>query len=539
VAETPGHRRKIVEADELTARIERARSDGQSIVQCHGCFDIVHPGHIRHLEFARRQGDLLVVTLTADTRIEKGDQRPYIPQELRAESLAALEFVDLVHVSDDTSAESVLRLIEPDVYVKGREYETSRDPRFLAECQLVESAGGRIIFSSGDVVFSSTQIVRTLPRIEQLERHRLSLICRRNGIDRAALDALLTGMSGLRVAVVGDIILDHYIFCDALDVATEAPTLSLKRLDEREFVGGAAIVARHAAALGAETTLLGPSISRSDGEGIRSVLDEEGVRFMPMATRSQPIRKSRFLVEDSKLLKVESSHVLPLDSNEERTAAAAMESLSRAVDAIIFCDFGYGMITAPLLQRVLPCLRENVAVLSADVSGTRGSLVHFRCMDLLCPTERELRHTLHDFDAGLSSVAWHLTEMTQARHLICTLGKGGLVAFDRPTQDPRSPRWSDRLLSEHLPSFADRCIDRLGCGDALLAASTLALAAGGTLLQAAYLGNAASAIAIARLGNHPVSTADLTDWLTHRPETHTSTADQVRTGEAHVPARAS
>ena len=107
----------------ISTVLEERRQDGLTVVQCHGCFDIVHPGHLRYLEFASRQGDILVVTVTGDSQINKGDQRPYIPEELRAESLAALEFVDYVCVDRAPTAVDLLRAVKPDVYVKGREYE--------------------------------------------------------------------------------------------------------------------------------------------------------------------------------------------------------------------------------------------------------------------------------------------------------------------------------------------------------------------------------------------------------------------------------
>lgn len=134
---TASLRRKIVELPELRAAVQAAREAGRTVVQCHGCFDLVHPGHIRYLEFARQQGDLLVVSLTGDTDIDKGPTRPYIPQELRAENLAALMFVDLVYIDPSPTAESILRDLKPDVYVKGQEYENASDPAFLAEKAVV------------------------------------------------------------------------------------------------------------------------------------------------------------------------------------------------------------------------------------------------------------------------------------------------------------------------------------------------------------------------------------------------------------------
>lgn len=510
--------RKIVELDALLDAIRAERAAGRTVVQCHGCFDIVHPGHVRYLEFASRQADVLVVTITGDGPIDKRDQSPHIPQELRAESLAALEFVRYVYVDPSPTAESVLEAIQPDVYVKGREYETSRDPRFLCERGVVESYGGRVIFSSGDVVFSSTSLIAAMPQQAYLESQRLALICKRHGVTKAALAETLEQFRSLRVAVVGDIILDDYVFCDAHDVASESPMLSLTELERRQYLGGAAIVARHAAALGAETFLLSNVSPDGCGASVEAVLKREGIDFQLLATRSSMVRKTRYLVEEAKMLKVESGDNVPLDSQAEKKASAILERISKDVDAVILCDFGYGMITASLLERVLPSLRANVATLTADVSGARGNLLQFKHVDLLCPTERELRATLHDFEEGLSSVAYRLMDKTQSRHTICTLGAKGMVVFDRQSQDRDSRLWSDRLLSEHFPSFAETAIDRLGCGDAMLACSTLALAAGAPLISAAYLGNAASAIEIALLGNHPVSTDLLGDWLSRREE---------------------
>ncbi|MBU0719243.1 MAG: hypothetical protein KJ749_13425, partial [Planctomycetes bacterium] len=143
---------------------------------------------------------------------------------------------------------------------------------------------------------------------------------------------------------------------------------------------------------------------------------------------------------------------------------------------------------------------------------------NFRHVDLLCPTEREMRMMLNDFDSGLSAAAWNLLDRTQARHLLVTMEKRGMVVFERQSQDRTSPAWSSRLKSEPFPSFADHARDRLGCGDALLSASTLALATGASLMQAAYLGNAAAALEIAMLGNHPVSAEHLHEWLRVRCE---------------------
>ena len=149
----------VLTIEAVEAAVRRARAEGQVIVMCHGCFDIVHPGHIRHLQFAASLGDRLVVTITADAAMGKGRGRPLIPEQYRAETLAALRCVDFVAIDPNPTAVENLQLLRPDVYVKGHEYENSRDRRFLAERKVVEACGGRVVLSPGDVIFSSTKLI--------------------------------------------------------------------------------------------------------------------------------------------------------------------------------------------------------------------------------------------------------------------------------------------------------------------------------------------------------------------------------------------
>lgn len=521
--------RKIVSRQELIEATDAARAAGHTIVHCHGCFDIVHPGHVRYLEFARRQGDILVVSLTGDSQISKGDQRPYIPEELRAENLAALEVVDLVYINPDPTACELLHNLRPDIYVKGHEYEDSADPGFLAERRAVESYGGRVQFSSGDIVFSSSRLIETLAHNPMIETDRLAILCRRHGIDRTSAEALLSSFAGLKVLVVGDVILDRYVLCDASDLASESPMMSLTRLEERLYVGGAGIVARHAAGLGATTYLLSTAAHDEHSAFAQTTLEQEDVQTHLMTCRPRLPEKTRYLVDTTKLFRVEQAEAHPLDSVSERQAAVWVESIADRLDAVIFCDFGYGTITRGLLARLKDTLGSRPRVIAADVSGPRGLLLQFKNATMLCPTERELRSALHDFQSGLSNVAWNAMSQTQARHMLVTLGKRGMVVFDRQSQDANDPNWQGRLRSEYLPSLADHVVDPLGCGDAMLTAATLATAAGGSLMHSAYLGTAAAAIEIARLGNVPLDTGSLRRWLSGRIEmvrSHAATPDR-------------
>jgi rfaE bifunctional protein kinase chain/domain/rfaE bifunctional protein nucleotidyltransferase chain/domain len=491
--------RKICTLEQLVALREEARSAGRTVVHCHGCFDIVHPGHIHHLQFARSLGDVLVVSVSADTHVNKGVNRPLIPDGLRASSVAALECVEWVYVNPDPTAVGLLERLRPDVYVKGREYERSNDPRFHAERDAVTRSGGRVVFSGADVVYSSTVLIGALGDADPFRDEKLARFRERHALSNANLRGLVRQFEGRRVLVVGDYVLDRYHFCDATGVAGEGPMLSLRSLREQDYDGGAGVVALHLAKLGARPVLLGALADDEESRQAEMRLAAAGVDVRCERERKDLVTKHRFLVDQTKLFKVDQGAPTPPDSQQsERLASRILEAADDA-SAVIFADFGYGVITAGLLDRVLPELRSRLPVLAADVSGKQGNLLRFKDVDLLCPSEREAREAQHDFDSGLGAVVWNLLNATGARQAIVTLGKQGLITFDRNDRAAH-----ERLRSEYIPALSNRVVDPLGCGDALLATASLALAAGGSLQAAAFLGAVAAAVATQQIGNPPV-----------------------------------
>jgi bifunctional ADP-heptose synthase (sugar kinase/adenylyltransferase) len=206
-------------------------------------------------------------------------------------------------------------------------------------------------------------------------------------------------------------------------------------------------------------------------------------------------------------MKVDEGHAAPLDSRSERTLSDWILNAADGAAAVIFADFGYGTITGGLLDRVLDEVRRRVPVLAADVSGRQSNLLRFKQADLLCPTEREVRETLHDFSSSLPATVWNLLHETSARGAIVTLGKQGLITFENEAIA------DGRLRSEYIPALTAHAVDPLGCGDALLAAATLALASGASLTTAAFVGSLAAAVQVKAVGNPPISSDDIMDQI--------------------------
>jgi len=501
--------RKICTIEELLAFRDEARRAGCAVVHCHGCFDIVHPGHIHHLEYARSIGDMLIVSVSADTHVNKGVNRPLIPDDLRARSLAALECVDAVYLNEMPTAVELLEKLRPDIFVKGREYEKSTDARFIRERETVERAGGRVVFSGGEVVYSSTALIDSLASTSRFDNEKLQRLVDRYSLTPDVLARIVDSFDGLKIVVAGDYILDRYHFCEALGLAGEAPVMSLRSIRRCEYDGGAGVIARHLAALGVQTTLVSNWADDEHSTHAERRLQAAGVTLRGLTTRRDTVVKERYLVEENKVLRVEEGAPAAMDVQAQRRFAETLLDVAGDADAVILADFGYGALGDSVCDIVMPALRAASKFVSADISGSQSNMLKFRGANLITPTEREARQTVSDFAGGLGAVVSNLLRKCDAREAMITLGRQGLLAYQQPTMTTDD----GRLLSDYVPALSKHSIDPLGCGDALLATATAARAAGASLVAAALLGAYAAAVEVNEVGNVPMSSHRLLDLI--------------------------
>ncbi len=506
--------RKFLPPEQLVEVRERLRSEGRVVVQCHGCFDIVHPGHIRYLRFARELGDVLIVSVSADDVVGKGFDRPYINEDLRIENLAALEFVDYLYLDHNSWAGPVLELLKPDIYVKGKEYETNADPRFLKEKELVEGQGGRVMYGSGDVVYSSSTIIGKYRQRFGMEQERVNFFCRRHGVDGPALGGLLDAVDSRRVLVIGDAILDRYVHCATSSVANESPMLSVRPVGEDWYLGGAALIARQLQALGADASLLTTIGPGEHGDRFTAGLAEHSVELLQLEGERRPVYvKTRYLVEETKVFKVDEGRQAPLSTQGVQALAALLEQQLPRFDAVIITDFGYGMFGPECVRVIEGAAQRHELPIYVDVSiSGSSSILKFRGARMATPSEEELRFALGDNESGLSNLASRYFAECATEKLVLTMGKRGVVIFHR------SPQPGARLRTDHVPAFATHILDTVGAGDVLLAAQALADVVGASAPVGLYLGSCLAALQVSRIGNDPVSLDELRAFLEGRSE---------------------
>ena len=489
------YRHKIKTLEEL-ARAIGPRPRPKSVIMCHGMFDIVHPGHLRHLAYAKDKADLLIASLTADEHGTKGALRPYVPQELRAANVAALEMVDYVIIDPHPTPIEHIKHLQPDYFAKGYEYFADGiPPRTQEEMDALESYGGEIVFTPGDIVYSSSALIEAAA--PKLGLEKLLALMESEGIQFEGLRRALRRAEGARVHVVGDTIVDSYSFCSVLGATAKSPTFSVRHDRTDVFAGGAAVVAKHVRAAGADvvfSTVLGDDALR---DFVLKDLGSAGVTCHPFIDRTRPTtHKERFIADGYKLLQVDRVDNRPVS---ERALTFLTERL-RTTDAqvVIFSDFRHGIFNRQTIGRLKQALPAGaLRVADSQVSNRWGNILDFTEFDLLTPNEREARFALADQDSVVRPLALELFKRAGCRHLILKLGERGVLGYRTPGVNPREFFTVDSLV--------DRLMDPIGAGDALLAYASLSLLATGNVVIASILGSVAAAVACEQQGNVPVT----------------------------------
>ena len=479
--------KKILTLEELSAKSKECRDSGKKVVLCHGTFDLLHAGHIRYLKSALNEGDILVVTVTADEFVNKGPGRPVFSQDLRVENLGYLSFVDFVAVSNAPTAVNVISDVKPHAYVKGPDYKNMEDDltgNIRAEKKAVEAHGGKIVFTD-DITFSSTSLLNEHFGVfppetkDYLHSFRKKYSCEE-------VISMLQAMGSLNVLVVGDAIVDEYHYVDPLGQSSKGANLAVKFNSKEQFAGGSLAVANHIAGFAENVTLVtGLGEQNSHEEFIRSKL-QKNVTFEPFYFRDAPtIVKRRYVdVDLVKLFEVYFYNDQPSTEYIDPEVCSWLEENTAQFDVVIVPDFGNGFISKGMIQKL--CDNARFLAINTQVnSGNRGyhSINRYPCADFVSLNGPELRIATHDRHDSYENLAKTLLDKIGAKHFAVTLGSDGALLLDK-----------NPAITHKTPILSTKVLDRIGAGDAFLSLASLCLGGGLNSDIALFIGSAAAAL---------------------------------------------
>lgn len=485
---------KIHDLGSLGHVLARHRQNGDTIVHCHGVFDLLHVGHVKHFEAARRNGSVLVVTITPDRFVNKGPDRPVFHESLRAEVIAALECVDYVAVNEWPTAAETIKLLQPHYYVKGSDYK-NRDEDITGgitrERDACAEVGASIIFTD-EIVFSASKLLNDHFQVLPAQAKRF-VDCIKERHERSAIDEYFERIKRLKVLVIGEPVIDEYHYCRAIGKSGKEPVIAARPLNKEAFAGGVLAVANHIADFVPVVdcvTLLGRENTRE--AFIRDHLKANvNIKFFYQED-NRTITKIRFVEPAFYTKEFELYDFEDLDISEElsRTVAAYLGQVAGKYDLVLVADYGHGFL-AENVREVL-CKNSKHLALNAQINaGNLGFNVvtKYARADYMCISEEELHLAYQQRRGDLAKKIRDIGRKMGCRRVTITRGSAGLIVYEEPS-----------LLAE-ISRFSDKVLDRIGAGDAVLAVTALAEASEMPMDLVGFVGNAAGAIAVGIVGN--------------------------------------
>lgn len=491
----PEARKKMKTIDELAELVAKMQAEGHVVVMAHGVFDLLHMGHVRHLEEARSHGSKLIVTVTPDRYVNKGPGRPVFSEAMRAEMLAALASVDWVAVNATPTAEAALERIQPDIFAKGPDYaDPNQDVtgKIRAEQKAVERHGGKLVITD-DVTLSSSELInRHLNPFEPSVRAFLDTM-RGNGECHTIL-GLLEEASKMRVLIVGETIIDEYRYVQPMSKTPKENLIATLYQSREVFAGGVIATANHAASICREVDVLTVLGAEDDHADLVRASLKPNVRLHVLRREKGPTPlKCRYIDPNHmrKLFEVYYMDDAPAAPEWQAKLNAEIVALAGGRDVVIANDFGHGMIARSTVNALI----EHAKFLAVNTQTNSANFGYnliskYPRADYVCIDGPEARLAVGDKFSPIEAViAEKVAQMVASPRIVVTQGQHGCTAYaenEPPCQ---------------VPAFADKVVDTVGAGDAFLAITAPLVAAGGAIRHVAFIGNVAGALKVNIVGH--------------------------------------
>lgn len=489
---------KIVSKDEFIILREEFRKQGKKVGHCHGVYDLVHPGHIIHLKEAKSVCDVLVVSITAAQYVQKGPGRPYFSDEIRMNTIAAIEYVDYVILSESITAIDMISTIKPDLYIKGSEYanfEEDITQNIEPEVNAVMQNGGEVYFTKG-ANFSSTKLLNNnFPTMSENLREFLKELSKEVSFNQ--IQNHIEKMKDIKVMVIGDIIIDEYVMCNVQGLMSKDRAFSAKYLNEERYLGGSLAIARHLANFSDNVTVCGIMGTETDLHSqILNDLSKDMFIDLLFDPNFKTVVKKRYIEKigmRNEYDKLFSINFLSNENDLQIDREVFCKKLEKSIsnyDLIVLADYGHGLIDKTVMNIIQE--KSNFLALNCQTNSSnfgKNIITKYSRTDCFSLDEREMSLAFPNEKASKQELLEKLLEKLNAKHGWFTIGSKGLISID------------SELNSIECPALTLTVQDTIGAGDALFALASLSSYLGLDIKEASLICNAAGAIAANILGN--------------------------------------
>jgi len=483
---------KILSLEDLKKKLDLLRQKKKKIVLCHGVFDLVHPGHINHFKSAKKFGDILVVSITADHFINKGHNRPLFNSENRRKILSEMTVIDFVCESQSSDAVSIIEKLKPDIYCKGPDFKNKKKDltkKIQKEIKAIKKVGGKFKTTS-DQTFSSSKIINTINKDLTIQDKFLSKVNKKFTKDK--IYKILDSFDKLKILVLGESIIDEYVFCETLGKSGKEPVLTMKPYDTKRFLGGSLAVCNHLSTFCKKVSLISYLGEKNEEHNfIKKNLSKNISTHFINKVNSPTIIKKRFIegVNKIKVLGIYSINDDLVNNRNEVKLYNLIKKKIKEHDLIIICDYGHGLINKKISNLIINSKKPYTLNAQINSSNTgHHTLDKFSKMLGIVINANELRHEFRDNSSSIAELAKKLQKKAKTQNILVTSGSDGASLIYRNEV-------------HNAPAFAKQVVDKIGAGDSMLALVSLCIKKDIDKDLTLYLGSLASAHTVENVSN--------------------------------------
>ena len=464
-------RNKILSSlEEASTKIKELKKKKKKIVLCHGVFDVIHLGHINHFKSAKSQGNILIVTVTADEYVNKGPNRPIFTLQMRMELLSNLNFIDFVCPNYTKTAVDALTKIKPDIYCKGKDYKDNSldvSGQIKEEKKTLNYVGGKIYYTEDATLSSSKIINQSGFKLNKEQKKYLSLTNKKipKNID---INKTINNYKNFKILIIGESIIDEYFNCETLGKSGKEPVLVLRDLNSKKYLGGALAIANNLANFSNNITLLSYLGEKKDFFSlITKSLNKKIKNKFIFKKGAKTILKRRYVdnITNQKVFGLYSIDDQSFEKKDEDKFKKLLKAEIPKHDIVLVSDYGHGLISkssAKIIVKKSKFLAINAQLNAANVG--HHTIARYKNADLVIINENEMRHELRNKVDTKEHLIRELSKKLNSKLTVATSGDQGSLIYDKIKK---------KIIK--CPAFASKVKDKVGTGDAMLVALALSI----------------------------------------------------------------
>ena len=482
----------------LSSFCQKKKKENKKISLCHGDFDFLHLGHIKHLKAAKKFGDFLIVSITADKYMTKGFNRPIYSAIERAEFLSIVDVVDYVYIDSNITAEKIISKLKPNYFVKGIEYknfEKDLSGNIIKENKIIKKSGGKIVFTD-EKTFSSSALINSNLLSENLVK-KIKIIKKEYNYKKIL--KTFENFKNKKILIIGDTIIDEYIYVSALGRPSKENIIASLYEEKETFLGGVFASAGNLSSFCNQIDLITTVGNEQDCQKfIKKNIPKNINKAHLIKTNSKTTKKTRYVDKThstvKKLYEVYNMDDLPVSNKIENHILKILRKNLKKYDLVLINDYGHGLLT----NRIINLIIQDSKFLSVNAqinAGNKGyNLINrYKNADYYCLDLNEARMATKDKYMKTDDIPKAVLKLCSGKNISLTMGSEGSISLNY------------KKKNFHMPSFTKSVVDTISAGDAYFTMSSMAFFQTNSLELSSFLGNIAGAITVGIRGCKPIN----------------------------------